>query len=95
MPYFDWSEEKNEKLKEERDVSFEEIADAVNGGGLVETIDNPNQVKHSGQKLMVVKIGGYIYLVPFVMQGETFFLKTVFPSQKATKKYLIKGGVKK
>lgn len=95
MAYFDWSEEKNEKLKEEREISFEEIIDAINEGGLIETIDNPNQKKRPNQKAAIVKVRNYAYIVPFVIDGEKIFLKTVFPSRKATKKYLLKGGVKK
>lgn len=88
--YFDWNERKNEKLREERDVSFEEVVDAINDGGLLETLDHPNQGKHPNQKIYVVKIGTYVYHVPFVFDQEKIFLKTIYPSRKATKKYLIK-----
>lgn len=94
MSYFDWDEEKNQKLIIEREISFEEVVDAINNDGLIETIDNPNRAKYPNQKIAVVKIGNYAYLVPFVIDGEKIFLKTIFPSRKATKKYLIKGGVK-
>lgn len=91
MLYFDWDEEKNQKLKEEREISFQEIVDAINSGGFLEIIDNPNQEKYPNQKIMNIKIDNYVYMVPFVINGEKFFLKTIFPSRKATKKYLMKG----
>ena len=92
MNYFDWDEEKNQKLKEEREISFQEVVDAINSGGFLEPIDNPNQKKYPNQKIMNVKIGDYVYMVPFVVSDEKFFLKSIFSSRKATKKYLMKGG---
>lgn len=91
MKYFDWDEDKNQKLKKERDISFEEVVDAINSSGLLETVDHSNQKKYPGQQIAIVKIGSYVYLVPFAMEGEKMFLKTIIPSRKATKKYLMKG----
>ncbi len=87
--YFDWNEEKNEKLKAERDISFEEVVDALNEGGFLEILDHPNQKKHSNQKILIVKIESYAYQVPFVFDKEKIFFKTIYPSRKATKKYLV------
>ncbi len=92
MLYFDWNEEKNEKLKEERDISFEEIVEAIEGTGLLDVIDNPNQEKHKGQKMYILEINNYIYIVPFVENETKVFLKTIFPSRKATKKYIKERG---
>lgn len=87
--YFDWDEEKNQKLKEERDISFQEIVDAMENGYLLDVIPHPNQKKYPGQKIFIVNINNYIYSVPFAETNEKVFLKTIFPSRKATKKYLI------
>ena len=38
--------------------------------------------------MLVVKIKDYAYLVPFVEDEETKFLKTIIPSRKATREYL-------
>jgi hypothetical protein len=39
--------------------------------------------------MYAVKLREYVYLVPFVEeQAKGIFLKTAFPSRKATKKYL-------
>lgn len=93
MQYFDWDKEKNNKLKEEREISFEEIIEAMNNGELLDVTDNPNK-KYKGQKIFVVNLNDYIFLVPFVENEKGVFLKTIFPSRKATKKYLIKKGGK-
>ena len=85
---FRWSEEKNRKLQEERGVSFEEVVLKIAQGEVLDLLVHPNQEKYAGQKIFVVEIGGYAYLVPFVETEEEIFLKTIIPSRKATKKYL-------
>lgn len=87
MKYIDWNEEKNQQLKDERDISFEEVLLAISEGNLLDIVRNANKYPH--QHIFIVKIGGYAYLVPFVEDEEKIFLKTVIPSRKATKKYLI------
>lgn len=82
-------------LKMERDVSFEEAYIAIESGGLLDILAHPNVKKYPGQKMFVVNINNYVYLVPFVEDEEKVFLKTIIPSRKATKKYLVKGGGRK
>ena len=88
MKYFSWNEEKNELLKEERQVSFEDVVFYIEQGFLLDVLEHPNQEKHTGQKILVVQIEDYAYLVPFVEDDREVFLKTIIPSRKATKKYL-------
>jgi hypothetical protein len=38
--------------------------------------------------MFVINYEDYIYLVPFVVNNDEVFLKTIIPSRKATKKYL-------
>ena len=83
----DWDNEKSNKLKEERNISFEDIAVALEQGGLVDLIDHPQQGKYPDQKIMVVSWGDYIYLVPCVRTKDGYFLKTIFPSRKAKRDY--------
>jgi len=88
MKYFSWNEEKNELLKEERQISFEDIVFYIAQGFLLDILEHPNQEKYLGQKIFVVEIDEYAYLVPFVEDEHEIFLKTIIPSRKATKKYL-------
>ena len=88
MKYYDWDSEKNEKLKIERGVSFEDIVFEILQGGEVDLFDHPNQTKYPGQKVSIVIADGYAYLVPYVESESTIFLKTIIPSRKATKKYV-------
>ena len=88
MKYFDWSEEKNSLLIKERGISFERVLMAIGEGGLLDVLEHHNPEKYRGQRLMVVEIEGYAFLVPFVEDEEHVFLKTVIPSRKATRRYL-------
>ena len=94
MKYFDWDKKKNIKLRSERKIGFEDIQQAIEGGKLLDTKNHPNHKKHPNQKMFVLEIDGYVYLVPFVEDEKKVFLKTIFPSRKATKKYLKKRGDK-
>ena len=85
---YEFSQEKNKKLKEQRDVSFDLIIDYINRGYLLDTIRHHNQEKYEGQKFYVVDVDDYVYLVPFEEREEVIFLKTIFPSRKQTKKYI-------
>ncbi|MBI5788625.1 MAG: BrnT family toxin [Candidatus Schekmanbacteria bacterium] len=91
MKHFLWNNEKNEKLKKERGVSFEEVVSCIGQGQLVDIVEHPNPVKYRGQCIFVVNINNYAYWVPFVETETQVFLKTIIPNRKATRKYL-KGG---
>ncbi len=82
-----WNPDKNTLLKEGRGISFEEVVFHIQLGDEVDIFDHPDQEKCPGQKISVVLIEGYAYLVPFVETNEEIFLKTIIPSRKATKNY--------
>jgi uncharacterized DUF497 family protein len=88
MKIFRWDNEKNELLKKNRGVCFEQIVLIMERGEVHDTIEHPNQEKYPGQKIAVVVIDTYVYLVPYVKNYEEIFLKTIIPSRKATNKYL-------
>ena len=90
MKPFRWAHEKNEKLKSERNISFEEIALTIEADGLLDILRHPNPEKYPNQSILVVAFEGYVYLVPFVEEPNYYFLKTVIPSRKATRDYLLK-----
>ena len=92
MKPINWNPEKNRKLIEERNISFEYIVFSLRSGGLLDDISHPNKEKYPHQRVFVISIEDYAYLVPYVETEEEIFLKTVVPSIKATKQYL--GGKK-
>ena len=91
MKPFRWNPEKNELLKADRGLSFEGVAVAVEGDGLLDIVEHPNRAKYPRQKVLIVSIDSYVHLVPFVEEADHFFLKAVIPSRKATRDYLKQG----
>jgi hypothetical protein len=91
MKPYRWSAEKNEMLRSEWGVSFESIVVAIESGGLLDVLAHPNQARYPRQRVLVVALERYAYLVPFVEERDGFFLKTVIPSRKATRDYLNQG----
>jgi len=90
MKYFDWDSKKNEQLKQERDISFEDVLIAIEGGGILDIVEHPKKSKYPNQRIFIIAINNYAYLVPFVEDEEKVFLKTIIPSRKATKSYIVK-----
>lgn len=88
MKLYEWDNHKNNKLKKERGISFEDIVFYVSKDAVLDIIKYSDKKKYSGQKIFVIKIENYAYLVPFIETDNIIFLKTIIPSRKATKKYL-------
>lgn len=84
----DWDEGKNLQLRLERGVGFEDVVVAINEGRILDILEHPNKERYEGQKLLIVEIGGYAYVVPFENRKGVIRLITTFPSRKMTKKYL-------
>jgi uncharacterized DUF497 family protein len=87
VKYFAWDDEKNAKLKAERGIGFEDVVFHIERGDLLDTVDHPNPSRYAGQRMFIVRREDYVYLVPFVEDEHTMFLKTIIPSRKATKRY--------
>ncbi|MFH1289734.1 MAG: toxin [Patescibacteria group bacterium] len=85
---FDWNNEKNALLKKARGVSFEQVVEAIKSNRLIMAIKHPNQKKYHNQKILIVEIEGYAYLIPCIEAENKIFLKTIFPSREFTKIYL-------
>ena len=88
MKTFDWNPEKNQQLIKDRAISFEEVIFYIQEGGLLDDLKHPNEKSYPRQRIFVVNIDDYAYLVPYVEEEDEIFLKTIIPSRKATKLYL-------
>jgi hypothetical protein len=88
VKYFTWSDAKNERLKADRGIGFEEIVFLIGHGHVLDILEHPNQQRCGGQRIFVVQRDDYVYLVPFVEDDKLIALKTIVPSRKATKQYL-------
>ena len=90
MPIYIFSPEKNLLLIEERNISFEEVIAAIENGQILDIVEHPNRKKYGNQKMYVIGIKEYVYLVPFVIDAKgDIFLKTIIPSRKAKRKYIL------
>lgn len=88
VKHFAWDEVKNERLKRDRGVGFEEIVFHIAHGDLLDILEHPNQERYRNQRIFVVLREEYVFLVPFVEDESVVFMKTIIPSRKATKQYL-------
>jgi hypothetical protein len=88
MKMFRWNHDKNETLKVQRNMSFEEIVLAIEADGLLDALRHPNPEKYPNQSVFVVALDDYVYLVPYIEEPDHYFLKTVIRSRKATRDYL-------
>jgi len=88
MKRYDWNRDKNNTLKKERCISFEEIVFHIENGDELDVYPHPNQQRYPGQLVSVVAVNNYAYLVPYVESEQGLFLKTIIPSRKATKRYI-------
>ncbi|NCO75663.1 MAG: BrnT family toxin [Cyanobacteria bacterium] len=85
-----WNQDKNKQLIRERGISFETVLGSIDQGNLLDDYIHPNQEKYPNQRLMIVKIQNYCFLIPYVETETEIFFKTIIPSRKATKQYLDK-----
>lgn len=92
MNTYRWSEDKNEQLKSSRGISFEDVVLAIESGGLLDVLVHPNPKRYPSQKVFVVAVMEYVYLIPHVEESDHIFMKTVIPSRKATRDYGKRGG---
>lgn len=88
MKYLNWSHEKNEIIKNKKGISFEEIAYLIESDKILGIEENPGK---PNQKIYILEIKNYAFIVPFVEKENEIFLKTAFPSRKYSKRYGLKG----
>lgn len=86
---FDFDSRKNEVLRSKRGVTFPMVIEAIAEKGILLDFTHPNTEKYPNQRILVVEIEGYAYCVPYVVEGDTWYLKTIYPSRRF--KYLLEG----
>lgn len=84
MRRFIWKPEKNERLKQDRGLSFEQIEEVILSGGLKGILVNR---VHPEQILIVVLIDEYIVAVPAIVNATMIMLMTAYYSRKLNKRY--------
>jgi hypothetical protein len=68
-------------------ITFDDCENALSEGKLLNDIPNPSPA-YREQRIFIIEINNYAYIVPYVRSKNTIFLKTVYPSRKYTKIYL-------
>lgn len=76
-----WDDKKNEIIKRQRWVCFEDVLNSE----ILDDLEHPNKEKYPNQRIMIVDIWGYPYVCPYVEDEETIFLKTLFPDRRYKK----------
>ena len=66
---FDWDPRKNETIKDEHGISFDEIVDLISKGFMIKTMKNPSK-KYKGQKVILVRKGNSIFMVPYEIRNK-------------------------
>ncbi len=82
-----WNEEKNQLLKIQRGIGFDQILEKIESGNIEGRKAHPNLAKYPNQQIFIIEIDNYIYYVPFIETEDELFLKTIIPSRKLTRKY--------
>lgn len=84
-----FSPEKNTLLKAERGVGFEEVLLAIEMGHVLDDLAHFNPEKYPNQSVFIIliTIKDYVYMVPYVEDEVSIFLKTIIPSRKMNKRY--------
>jgi len=84
---FKWDAEKNKLLKKERNVCFEDVVALIYEDKVLDVIVHPNTKKYPHQKIYILRLQGYVHMVPFVKNNDEIWLKTIMPSRKMNKLY--------
>ena len=79
-----WGEDKDRWLRRTRSVSFSRIAEQILAGDYLDVLENPSR---QDQDVFVLRVDGYTWVVPFVIDKGTIFLKTAYPSRKFHRRY--------
>jgi len=78
---FDFNEEKNELLFQQRGITFNQVIDAIEETGVLLNFKHPNKEKYPNQMIFVIELNKYTYCVPYIVDKDKIFMKTVYPNR--------------
>ena len=91
MKKIKWNIEREARLQSvgiRAGIGFADCVVAIDDGRILDNLSHPTR---DNQKLLVLNIEDYAYVVPYIIEDDgSWFLKTVFPSRKHTVIYLTK-----
>jgi hypothetical protein len=83
---FLWNDEKNAWLRANCGLFFDLVTEAIAFGELIDDIPHPNPMR-SHQRIVIIKVGERHVAVPYVKDGHTRFLKTMYYSRDLDERY--------
>ena len=84
---YEWNPKKNEKIKAEHGISFDQVVELIGKNFLLDIIVNPSK-KYKGQRVFLIQRGDSVFMVPFERRNKKIRLITAFFSKSLTEKYL-------
>lgn len=84
---FVFDQAKNQKLFMQRGITFEQAIEIIAKNGILLDFQHPNTEKYPKQRIMVIEVENYPYCIPYTMNDNKIFLKTIFPDRRF--KYLL------
>jgi len=84
---FNWNTDKNKILMDDRNVCFEDVVALIDEDKVLDIIKHPNEEKYPNQSIYILRLHGYVHMVPFLKNNDEIFLKTIVPSRKMHKLY--------
>jgi uncharacterized DUF497 family protein len=78
---FEFDQNKNKILIAERGISFQQIIEVIAEKGVLANIPHPSQKKYPNQFMLIVEFENYTYCVPYVLNRNIIFLKTIYPNR--------------
>ena len=72
MKSINWNTEKSMALKASRGICFEDMVFYIERGDILDDYLHPNQKEYPGQRIMVIGVADYVYLVPIAVQDTPF-----------------------
>ena len=85
MKEFKWDPIKNIWLKWNRGICFDDIIFLLNQDKDILKTEHHNKARYPNQKIIILAYQDYVYMIPYVKEGDIYFLKTIIPSRKAKK----------
>src|SRR3990167_11240408 len=76
-----YDEGKNLLLGQRRQVTFDEVLEAITQGDMLDDLEHQNSFRYPDQRILVVQIRSYAYAVPYAIKDGIVFLKTIYPSR--------------
>jgi uncharacterized DUF497 family protein len=80
----EWNQVKNEWLKANRNLSFEDVVAALAESRVIEDVAHPTKPH---QRVLVVLVRDYVCAVPYVRSEHGIFLKTIYQDRRLNEKY--------